>query len=103
MERPVTRPELHSAIAKLLEATGVSEPSTAIEVLTTPNYGEKLFAVIPSERARPILIEKLMPITGSPHPPAADVWIFDETQCAMLINLAAATLDVGSPKRPRRI
>jgi hypothetical protein len=75
MERTVTRYDLSSAIIHILEASGVSHPRDAVEVLGSPGNGVHLFVVIPSQRAKVVLAEKLMRITGYRHPTAGDVWI----------------------------
>jgi hypothetical protein len=90
MERTVTRHDLSSALSHILQANGgVPDPEDAVEVLGSPGNGTRLFVLIPSERARVALEEKLMSITGHRHPTAGDVWILDEAQSLALIQVAA--------------
>ena len=86
MERTVTRHDLASAIIHILTANGVPNPEDAVEVLGSPGHGTQLFALIPSARAKVVLEEKLMRITGHRHPTAGDVWILDEAQSLALIQ-----------------
>jgi hypothetical protein len=88
MERSVTRHDLAKALIHILEASGVSNPQDAVEVLGSPGNGAHLFVVIPSPRAKVVLMEKLMRITGYRHPTAGDVWILDEAQSLALIQMA---------------
>ena len=46
------------------------------------------FVVIPSQRAKVALVEKLMGITGYRHPTAGDVWILDQAQSLALVEMA---------------
>jgi hypothetical protein len=88
MERPVTRFEVNSALAFILSARGISASPPAVEVLMTPDIGKKSFLVVASAQAGPILREALLPITGSPHPTVADIWILDERQALIVIETA---------------
>ena len=88
MERTVTRHDVSSAIIHILEASGVSHPRDAVEVLASPGNGTHLFVLIPSERAKAALEAELMYITGHRHPTAGDVWILDETQSLAFIQMA---------------
>ena len=88
MQRPVTRFEVNSALAFILSARGISASPAAIEVLTAPDIGKKSFLVIASAQASPILSEAPLPITGSPHPTVADIWILDERQALIVIETA---------------
>jgi len=88
MERTVTRHDLASAITHILSANAVPNAEDAVQVLGTPGNGTRLFAVIPSERAKTALEEVLMSITGHRHPTAGDVWILDEAQSLALIQIA---------------
>jgi hypothetical protein len=88
MGRIVTRHDLASAIKHFLAASGVSNPEDAVQVLGSPGNGTRLFAVIPSERAKEPLEEVLMSVTGHRHPTAGDVWILDEAQSLALIQIA---------------
>ena len=71
MERTVTRHDLASALIHILEANGVPHPENAVEVLGSPGNGTQLFVVIPSERAKVALVEKLMKITSIDIAPLA--------------------------------
>jgi hypothetical protein len=86
MERPVTRVELQVALARILRARGLSEATSAVEVLITPVYETRLFVVVAADDARTILNEALLPITGSPHPTVADVWILGERQVLAILE-----------------
>ena len=88
MERTVTRHNLASAIIHILTANGVPKPEDAVEILGSPGNGTRLFALIPSERAKAALGEELMAVTGHRHPTAGDVWILDEAQSLALIQIA---------------
>jgi hypothetical protein len=88
MERTVTRHGLASAIIHILTANGVPNPEDAVEVLGAPGNGTRLFALIPSERTKAALGEELMAVTGHRHPTAGDVWILDEAQSLVLIQIA---------------
>jgi hypothetical protein len=89
MERTVTRHDLASAFSHILQANGVPDPEDAVEALGSQGNGTRLFVLIPSERAKVALEEKLMSITGHRHPTAGDVWILDEAQSLALIQMAA--------------
>jgi hypothetical protein len=88
MERTVTRHELASALIHILEASGVPDPEDAVEVLGSPGNGARLFVVVPSQRAKGVLAEKLMTVTGYRRPTAGDVWILDQAQSLALIRIA---------------
>jgi hypothetical protein len=57
--------DLASPIIHILTANGVPNPEDAVEVLGSPGNGTRLFALIPSERAKGVLEEELMRITGT--------------------------------------
>ena len=86
MERTVTRHDLSSALIHILEANGVPDPEDAVEVLGSPGNGAHLFVVIPSPRAKGVLVEKLMRIAGYRRPTTGDVWILDQAQSLALIQ-----------------
>lgn len=88
MERTVTRHDLASALIRILEANGVPDAEDAVQVLGSPGNGILLFVVIPSQRAKVVLMEKLMRITGYRHPTAGNVWILDQAQSLALIQMA---------------
>jgi hypothetical protein len=88
MERTVTRHDLASALIHILETHGVLHPEDAVEVLGSPGNGTRLFVVVPSHRAKVVLVEKLMRVTGYRHPTAGDIWILDQAQSAALIRMA---------------
>ena len=88
MERTVTRRDVALAIIHILTANGVPNPEDAVEVLGSPGNGTRLFALIPSERAKSAIEGELMSITGHRHPTAGDVWILDEAQSLSLIQMA---------------
>ena len=88
MERAVTRHDLAKALIHILEASGVSNPQDAVEVLGSPGNGTHLFVLIPSERAKAVLDAELMNITGHRHPTAGEIWILDEAQSLALIRIA---------------
>ncbi len=88
MERTVTRHDLVLAINHILAANAVPSPADAVQVLGSPGNGTRLFALIPSERAKSALEGVLMSITGHRHPTAGDVWILDEDQSLALIQIA---------------
>jgi hypothetical protein len=88
MERSVTRHDLAKALIHILEANGVPDPEDAVEVLGSPGNGTRLFVLVPSERAKVVLEEELMSITGHRHPTAGEVWILDEAQGLALIQIA---------------
>jgi hypothetical protein len=87
MELTVTRHDLSSALIHLLEAKGVVDPTTAVQVLGSPTYGLEVLVVIPADRARLALGEELMRATGSRHPTAGDLWILDQGQSLALIKM----------------
>jgi len=66
----------------------VASPGDAVEVLGSPGDGARLFALVPSERAKLALADDLMKITGRRHPTAGDIWILDDAQSLALIELA---------------
>jgi hypothetical protein len=88
MERSVTRHDLSSALIHILEANGVASPGDAVEVLGSPGNDVRLFALIPSQRAKVALGETLMRITGHRHPTAGNLWILNEAQSLALITMA---------------
>ncbi len=88
MERTVTRRDLASALVHILQVNSVPDPEDAVEVLGSPGNGTRLFVLIPSERARAVLEEELMAVTGHRHPTAGEVWILDEPQSLALIRRA---------------
>jgi hypothetical protein len=88
MERNVTRHDLASALVRILAANCVLDPEDAVEVLGSPGNGTRLFVLVPSERAKAVLAEELMGITGHRHPTAGEVWILDEAQSLALIQIA---------------
>ena len=88
MERTVTRHDLASALIHILEAKGVSHPQDAVAVLGSPGNGTRLFVVIPSQRAKVALMEKLMRIAGYRRPTTGDVWILDQAQSLALMQMA---------------
>jgi hypothetical protein len=87
MERTVTRHDLASALIHILEINGVLHPADAVEVLGSPGNGTRLFVVVPSHRAKVVLAEKLMKVTGYRHPTAGDIWILDQAQSSALIQM----------------
>jgi hypothetical protein len=88
MERPVTRHELAAAIIHILAVNGMADPEDAVQVLGSPVDSNQLFAVIPSDRAKVVLEDVLMRVTGHRHPTAGDLWILDEAQSLALIEIA---------------
>ena len=86
MDRPVTRHELSSALARLLERSAVASPESAIEVLGPPHESVRLFGILLSERARPAVTAELVQITGRLHPTVADMWLLTERDSAALIQ-----------------
>ena len=90
MEWSVTRYDLASAITRILLANAVPSPEDAVQVLAAPGNGTRLFAVIPTARAKLALEQVLMRITGHQHSPAGDVWILDEAQSQVLIRAVEA-------------
>ena len=86
MDRPVTRHELSTAIVRLLQRNGIASPESAVEILGPPHYTVRLFGIILSERAKPVLTEELMQITGRLHPTVADMWLVTERDAAALVQ-----------------
>jgi hypothetical protein len=86
MERSVTRHDLALALIHILAANGVPDPEDAVEILGSPGNGAHLFVVIPSPRAKVVLVEKLMRIAGYRRPTTGDVWILDQAQSLALIQ-----------------
>ena len=87
MELTVTRCDLSSALIHLLEAKGVADAATAVEVLGSPTYGLDVLVLIPAERAQLALGETLMRVTGHRHPTAGNLWILDQSQSLALIKM----------------
>jgi hypothetical protein len=87
MELTVTRHDLSSALIRLLEAKGVADPASALEVLGSPTYGLDVLVLIPAERARLALGETLVRVTGNPHPTTGNLWILDQGQSLALIKM----------------
>jgi len=87
MERTITRHDLASAINYILISNAVPNPKEAVQVLGSSGNGTRLFAVIPSERAKGALEGVLMRVTGRRHPAPGDVWVLDEAQGRALVRI----------------
>lgn len=90
MDQSVTRQSLTSALVDLLEARGVNDPADAVEVISSPGNGVRLFVIVTAQRAREPLGDELMRVTGHRKPTAGDLWILDEEQCWLLIQHVAS-------------
>jgi len=86
MDPTVTRRGLFDALVRFLQIKGIASPEGAIEVLGPPHQSVCLFAIILSERAKPVLCVELMQLTGRLHPTIADVWLLTERESVALLQ-----------------
>jgi hypothetical protein len=99
MDRPVTRHELFTAIVRLLQRNRIASPERAVEILGPPHYTVRLFGIILSERAKPVLTEESMQITERLHPTVADMWLLTERDAAALVH----AIQRNTTNDPRRV
>jgi hypothetical protein len=90
----IIRRQLSAALVHLLQARGVENPETAVQVLGRPYSGVPIYAVVLNGSSRTIVIDVLRQITGRLHPTVADMCVLTEQEALDLIQ-KAATLFTG--------
>jgi len=86
MDRPVTRHELFTAIVGSCKGTALRAPKARLRFSARRTIRCRLFGIILSERAKPVLTEELMQITERLHPTVADMWLLTERDAAALVH-----------------
>lgn len=102
MDQAVTRHELSAALVRLLQRNSIASPESAVEILGPPHYTVRLFGIILSERAKPVLTEDLMQVTRRLHPTVADMWLLTEREGAALVQALQRTSSRPKSNDPHR-
>jgi hypothetical protein len=95
MDSSITVDQLSAALKTILRVNGVARVNTALEVIEGPNYGIRLFVVIPSQRARGVLSDKLKILIGKKGLLEQNVWILNETDSCLILQSAGKVREIS--------